>query len=62
MFEGRHDMESPSQVAARYFEALRSPAKELLWFEHSAHLPNTEERDRFNRFMIEKVLPLAAET
>jgi hypothetical protein len=28
-------------------------------FEHSAHMPNTEERDRFNEHMIEKVLPVA---
>lgn len=60
--EGRHDMESPSAVAARYFDALQAPAKELVWFEHSAHLPNTEERDRFNGFMLDTVLPLAAGT
>lgn len=57
--EGRHDRESPSEVAERYFSALRAPAKHLVWFEYSAHLPNTEERDRFNRFLVQQVLPLA---
>lgn len=56
---GRHDNEVPAVVSARYFEALEAPRKELVWFEHSAHMPNTEERDRFNRFLIERVLPVA---
>jgi pimeloyl-ACP methyl ester carboxylesterase len=44
-------------LSARYFDALKAPAKQLVWFERSAHMPNTEERDAFNRFMIETVLP-----
>ncbi|HEY5135491.1 MAG TPA: alpha/beta hydrolase [Candidatus Nanopelagicales bacterium] len=56
--EGRHDMECPSEIAERYFCALRAPSKELVWFERSAHLPNTEEREEFNRMMVEIVLPL----
>ena len=54
---GRHDWEVPAVLAARYFEALRAPRKQLVWFERSAHLPNTEERDAFNRFLVETVLP-----
>ena len=59
--EGRFDHEAPAEVAARYFEALVAPSKELIWFERSAHLPNAEERDLFNRMMVEKVLPIAAD-
>ena len=54
---GRHDWEVPSVLSAKYFEALRAPRKRLLWFESSAHMPNTEEKEKFNRFMIETVLP-----
>ena len=54
---GRHDREVPSELSARYFEALRAPRKELVWFERSAHMPNCEERDAFNKLMIEKVRP-----
>lgn len=57
--EGRHDHEVPSEIAARYFAALRAPAKELVWFENSAHMVNSEERDLFNEILVEKVLPLA---
>lgn len=53
---GRHDMEAPSDLAARYFDALRAPRKMLVWFERSAHLPNVEEPDAFNRFFTERLL------
>lgn len=57
--EGRYDHEVPAELAERYFRRLSAPAKELIWFESSAHLPNSEQREEFNRIMIEKVLPLA---
>ena len=42
----------------RYFDALKAPSKKLVWFDESAHLPNTEERARFNQLMVDTVLPL----
>jgi pimeloyl-ACP methyl ester carboxylesterase len=59
VLEGRFDHEVPSEIAARYFALLRAPSKQLIWFERSAHLPHAEERDRFNEFLVEKVLPIA---
>ena len=53
--EGRHDWEVPSILSERYFDALRAPSKRLIWFENSAHLPNAEERDRFNQIMRDDV-------
>ena len=57
--EGRSDWESPYEVAERYFDAIKAPSKELIWFDRSAHLPNSEERDLFNQVMVAKVLPVA---
>jgi pimeloyl-ACP methyl ester carboxylesterase len=54
---GRHDYEVPSVLAERYFNALKAPAKTLFWFENSAHMPNSEEKELFNRIMIETILP-----
>jgi pimeloyl-ACP methyl ester carboxylesterase len=54
---GRHDYEVPSVLSEQYFDALKAPAKTLFWFENSAHLPNTEERELFNRTLVESVLP-----
>jgi pimeloyl-ACP methyl ester carboxylesterase len=54
---GRHDYEVPSVLSAKYFEALKAPEKLLVWFERSSHVPNIEEKDKFNEFMIKVVLP-----
>jgi len=56
LMEGRYDHESPSEIAERYFSVLRAPTKQLIWFERSAHLPNAEERNLFNKIMVERVL------
>jgi pimeloyl-ACP methyl ester carboxylesterase len=57
---GRHDYEVPSVLAAKYFEALSAPTKQLVWFERSAHMPNIEEKDKFTEFMIHTVRPAVA--
>ncbi len=57
--EGRYDRECPCAVAERYFESVKAPSKELIWFGRSAHLPNSEERDLFNEVMVAKVRPVA---
>jgi pimeloyl-ACP methyl ester carboxylesterase len=54
---GRHDYEVPSILSEQYFNFLNAPAKNIIWFENSSHMPNTEERDLFNKIMVEKVLP-----
>ncbi|HSN14791.1 MAG TPA: alpha/beta hydrolase [Anaeromyxobacteraceae bacterium] len=54
--EGRHDYETPSILAERYFEMLQAPRKALVWFERSAHFVNAEEPDAFNRFFVERLL------
>ncbi len=57
--EGRHDWEVPAVLSARYFESLEAPSKRLVWFEHSGHLPNSEERELFNEHLRNEVLPVA---
>jgi pimeloyl-ACP methyl ester carboxylesterase len=51
-FLGRHDFNTPSQLAAEYLERLDAPLKRLVWFEHSAHFPFFEEPDFFDREMV----------
>jgi len=58
---GRHDMNVPSVLAEDYFNNLKAPQKELIYFEKSSHLPNAEEAKKFNRLFVEKILPLAFE-
>jgi pimeloyl-ACP methyl ester carboxylesterase len=61
MMEGRHDQESPSEIAQRYFDAITAPSKELIWFERSAHMVNSEETDKFNRILLDCIRPSITE-
>ncbi len=47
---GRRDYTVPFELTVEYFEKLKAPKKEMVWFEHSAHLPNFEEPEVFNTF------------
>jgi proline iminopeptidase len=47
LFLGRHDRNVNAEVAAAWFETVQAPEKHLVWFEHSGHLPMTEEPGKF---------------
>ena len=59
MLLGRHDYATPSSITAKWMSGLNAPRKEVLWFEHSAHLPMIEEPGRFLNALLEHVRPLA---
>ena len=46
---GRHDYNTPAQLAWEWFSALKAPRKEWVWFERSAHSPIQEEPDLWSR-------------
>lgn len=41
--EGRHDQNTPIPIALDWFEKLKAPRKEWIWFEQSAHSPIKNE-------------------
>ncbi|BFH63968.1 alpha/beta fold hydrolase [Paenibacillus azoreducens] len=49
---GRHDYNTPFELAEKFFHNLQAPVKTWEWFEQSAHFPNFEEPDRFNKHLI----------
>lgn len=61
-FIGRHDHQVAAETSVAYFEKLVAPAKQLVWFEDSAHMPPFEEADKFNATMIELVAPVGRAT
>ena len=61
-FLGRHDYTVPAPIAAEWMERLQAPKKQLVWFEHSAHLPMVEEPGRVFAALLEHVRPLAGDT
>jgi proline iminopeptidase len=59
LLEGRHDRNVNSEVAATWFEKLRTPEKHLVWFEHSGHMPMTEEPGKFLISLLRYARPIA---
>jgi pimeloyl-ACP methyl ester carboxylesterase len=45
--EGRHDQNTPIPLAEAWFNQLRAPYKEWIWFEESAHSPIKNEPIRW---------------
>lgn len=60
MAQGRHDQVAPAFAAERYAELLQAPSKQLVWFEHSAHMPHFEEPERFRELFAKIHLGLSA--
>jgi proline iminopeptidase len=59
LFEGRRDMNVNSEVAAAWFDMVKAPEKHLVWFEHSGHMPMTEEPGKFLLSLVRYARPLA---
>ncbi len=59
MFEGRQDRNVNSEVAATWFDAVKAPHKQLVWFEHSGHMPMTEEPGKFLLSLVRYARPIA---
>ena len=58
-FLGRHDRHVDSTIAAGYFETLRAPRKQLIWFEDSAHNVPFEEPELFNETVVSTLRSIA---
>ncbi len=51
--QGRHDYDTPHRFGGGpYYPQITAPAKDLIWFEHSAHFPFYEEPELFNQTLI----------
>ena len=59
LFSGRYDYATPSEVSFEWFENLAAPTKNIVWFEHSAHMMHLEQPGRFIVHLIRDVRPIA---
>jgi pimeloyl-ACP methyl ester carboxylesterase len=59
LFEGRHDYNANSEVAWEWFQKVQAPAKQFVWFEHSGHMPMTEEPGKFLVSLVRFARPIA---
>jgi len=61
LFEGRHDETVPDTIAADWFKTIKAPAKELVWFEDSAHMVMQEQPGRFLDHLVHDARPYAVQ-
>jgi proline iminopeptidase len=62
LLEGRHDLNVNSAVCAEWFARVKAPKKQLVWFEHSAHMPMTEEPGKYFLSLVRYARPIAERT
>jgi len=56
-FLGRHDYNTPPELALRYFEMLEAPAgKQIVWFENAGHMIPHEASKEYSDALIRRVL------
>lgn len=59
LFEGRHDYNVSSELAAQWFQTVKAPTKQLVWFEQSAHEVMIEEPGKTLLTLVQQVRPIA---
>jgi proline iminopeptidase len=59
LLEGRQDRTTNAGVAYEWFKRVRAPSKKFVWFEHSAHEPESEEPGKFLISLVRYARPLA---
>jgi pimeloyl-ACP methyl ester carboxylesterase len=47
---------------AEWFARVKAPKKQLVWFEHSAHMPMTEEPGKYFLSLVRYARPIAERT
>ena len=58
MFMGRHDYTTPTAPTAAWLARVKAPSKQVVWFEHSAHMVPWEEPGKMLVSLLTYVKPL----
>lgn len=59
ILDGRQDKNTPSELVEEWFEKIKAPEKELIWFDESGHNPLFDEPEKFKSILKEKFLSIA---
>ncbi|MGI6072375.1 MAG: alpha/beta fold hydrolase [Lachnospiraceae bacterium] len=55
IFHGRFDQNTPAELVEDYFNTIKAPEKELIWFENSGHSPMNDEGEAFKSLLRQKL-------
>ena len=61
IFDGRKDMNTPSELVEDWYNMIQAPYKELVWFEESGHNPLEDEPYKFKKMLVERCLKIKTE-
>ena len=61
IFNGRHDQNTLAALVEDYFDLIRAPRKELVWFEDSGHNPMNDEPEKFRALLRQRLGEIARE-
>ncbi|MBQ8994270.1 MAG: alpha/beta hydrolase [Oscillospiraceae bacterium] len=61
IFDGRLDMNTPSELVEDWYRSIEATDKELIWFEMSGHNPMGDEPVKFKKLLREKCASVIAE-
>ena len=59
IFDGRLDQNTPAELVESYFELIKAPQKELIWFESSGHNPLGDQPELFKELLKNRLLKIA---
>jgi len=55
IFDGRLDINTPAVLVQDYFDKIKAPYKELIWYEESGHNPLIDEADKFKANLVDRL-------
>ena len=56
IFDGRLDMNTPAELVQEWYNTIKAPYKELIWFENSGHNPMNDEGAQFKALLRQRLL------
>jgi pimeloyl-ACP methyl ester carboxylesterase len=59
IFAGRYDYTTPNAPVRRWYDRVKAPGKQWVWFENSAHMMYLEEPGKALVSLVQDALPLA---
>ncbi len=59
IFDGRLDNNTPASLVQDYYEQIKAPQKDLIWFDEAGHNPLGDCPEEFKKCIREKLLPIA---
>ena len=59
VFDGVLDQNTPASLVQGWFDSIKAPQKELIWFEQSGHNPMGDEPEKFKELLIDRLCSIA---